>query len=253
MLRSLNAIQGFTLEATDGEIGESKDFFFDDREWMIRYLVADTGKWLPGRLVLLSLESIGKPDWSSHHFPVKLTKDQIVRSPGIEIDKPVSLQEESKLVQYYQWPAYWGGIDPLFPAPVGMGAIPAVGDHDVRDRWDTISEEQANPHLRSIDELIGYVIKATDGEIGHVEDCIADDDTWNIRYFVIDTRNWLPGKKVLVAPDWIKTIQWSDQTVEVDMTQEQTKNCPEYDASMPVNRELEVRVYDYFGRPTYWK
>ena len=253
MLGSLNEIQGYGIDATDGAIGKAKDFYFDDRKWTIRYLVVDTAKWLPGRLVLISPESLGQPGWHAKCFPVNLTQEQIEQSPGIEIDKPVSLQKEEQLVQYYRWPAYWGGIDPLFPAPMGMEPIPATGKTQAAlDKWESSAQEQANPHLRSVKEVTGYTIQAKDGAIGHAEDCLADYDTWIIRYFVINTRNWLPGKKVLIAPSWIKDVRWGDQQLEVDLTREQIQHSPEYDPSTPVNRALEVRMFDYYGRPSYW-
>jgi hypothetical protein len=86
-----------------------------------------------------------------------------------------------------------------------------------------------------------------------VEDFIIDDATWTIRYIVIDTRNWLPGKKVLVHPDWIDSVSWPEARVKIDLTAEQVRNSPEYDPSAPVNREYEMLLYDYYGRPKYWE
>ncbi|MGQ9572218.1 MAG: PRC-barrel domain-containing protein [Dehalococcoidia bacterium] len=105
--------------------------------------------------------------------------------------------------------------------------------------------ESEDPHLRSVKEVTGYHIQATDGEIGHVEDFILDDEDWVIRYMVVDTRNWLPGKKVLVAPGWVENIDWSESKVAVGLSREEIKDSPEYDPSAPVNREYEVRLYDY--------
>jgi len=107
-------------------------------------------------------------------------------------------------------------------------------------------------HLRSVNEVRGYRIQATDNEIGHVEDFIMDDESWAIRYMVVDTLNWLPGRKVLVSPMWITTISWTDRKVAVGMNREQIKDCPEYDPAIPVNREYEEQLYDFYGRPKYW-
>ncbi|WP_447969190.1 PRC-barrel domain-containing protein [Nitrospira sp. M1] len=253
MLRSLDRIRGYTIQARDGDIGQAKDSYFDDREWIIRYLVVDTAKWLPSRLVLISPTSVGQPDWKTERVPVNLTKDQIERSPGIEIDKPVSLQKESQLARYYRWPAYWGGIDPLFPAPLGGGPIPVPEETQAAiDEWESIAEEQANLHLRSAIEVTGYTIHATDGEIGYAMDLIADIDAWTIRYLVIDTHKWLPSKHVLIAPQWIKEVDWAENLMHVDLTQGQIKDSPEYDSSAPINREFELQMYDYYGRPCYW-
>ena len=249
MLRELNEITGNVLEAEDGEIGRCKDFLFDDELWTIRYMVADTGKWLPGRKVLISPISLGEPDWNSRLFPLKLTKEQIENSPSLDSDAPVSRQFESKWFGYYGYPYYWGGagvwgMEP-YPGPLfsrkrenaEMGPDAAEGD----------------PCLRSAIEVSGYHIRATDDEIGHVQDFILDDETWTIRYMVVDTRNWLPGRKVLVAPVWINSVDWAENRVNIDLATEVVKNSPEYDPSAPVNHEYEVRLYDFYGRPKYWE
>jgi hypothetical protein len=112
--------------------------------------------------------------------------------------------------------------------------------------------EEGDPHLRSVGEVAGYHIEASDGEIGHIEDFIFDDETWKIRYVVVDTKNWLPGRKVLVSPLWVEDVSWRKRRVRVDLTQEEIKSSPEYDPTAPVNRQYEERLYDYYGRPRYW-
>jgi hypothetical protein len=107
--------------------------------------------------------------------------------------------------------------------------------------------------LRSANELVGYHIKAVDGEIGHVEEFILDDESWTVRYLVVDTRNWLPGKKVLVPPAWIESADCLQETVTFDLTKGQIERSPEYDPSAPVNREYENLLYDFYGRPRYWE
>ena len=105
--------------------------------------------------------------------------------------------------------------------------------------------------LRSMKELRGYSIHATDGDIGSVHGFYFDDHYWTIRYLVVDTRNWLPGKKVLIASDWIKQVSWPGEAY-VDMTRKQIEDSPEFDPSAPVNREYEERLYDFYGRAKYW-
>jgi sporulation protein YlmC with PRC-barrel domain len=106
--------------------------------------------------------------------------------------------------------------------------------------------------LRSLEEVKGYHIQATDGKIGHVEDFIVDDESWEIRYLVVDTRKWLHGKQVLLSPKWIQEIKWLESNVYVDLSREAVRNSPKYDPFSPVNREYEIRLYDYYGRPKYW-
>ena len=242
MLRSSRELIGYVLNAKDGSIGRVKDFYFDDEAWLIRYMVADTGTWLLGRKVLIIPDMLCEPDWSRHIFPVKLTKDQIKKSPSIEKEKPVSRQNEIELLDFYGWAPYWATTGTAVQA-----AIPTLLPRSV------IKRGKIDPHLRSIREVTGYNIHATDNGIGHVDDFIVDDKWWAIRYMVIDTRNWLPGKKVLISPDWIERVHWEERTVHINHDRETIKNSPEFDPSEPVNRECECRLYDYYGRPKYWE
>lgn len=249
MLRSAKDLAGYVLKATDGEIGRCKDFLFDDEQWTVRYMVADTGKWLPGRKVLISPISLGDPDWPSGIFPVTLTKKQIEEAPDLKEDAPVSRQYESKWFSYYHYPYYWGS-----GGVWGIGSMPtAPSAEKEKEPAQAIEEEESgDSHLRSVQEVAGYHIQATDGEIGHVEDFVLDDETWMLRYVVVDTRNWLPGKKVIVPPSWVESVDWTSEKVSVDFTREKVKNSPEYDPAAPVNREYEERLYDFYGRPKYW-
>jgi hypothetical protein len=236
MLRSIKSLRGYPLRAKDGDVGKVREFYFDDRFWTVRYLVADAGPWPANRLVLLSTACLGNPDWEAKLFPVGLTREQVKKSPPISADEPVSRQMEIDLHGYYGWPPYWHG-----------GAYIAAAQLQAKQ------ESNGDPHLRSTREVIGYHIHATDGEIGHVDDFVVDDEAWTIRYMVVDTRNWLPGKKVLVAPQWAASVDWVGRQVSVDLDRDTIKGGPEFDPSLPVNREYEVRLYDYYGRPQYWK
>jgi uncharacterized protein YrrD len=243
-LRSLKDLEGYKIAEKDGHIGKVHDFFFDDEFWVVRYLVVDTGSWLPGRKVLLSPGVLLTPDWNAREFTVALTRDQVKNSPDIDTDKPVSRQREMELRTYYGWPFYWTGGG-AWPEPIPL--MPPLEPPPPKTR------EEGDPHLRSVREMIGYNIEADDGEIGFVDDFIAEEETWVIRYLVVSTHKWLPGRKVLVAPHWIAgRISWAKQTVKLNMSRASVKNSPEFDPSAPVNREYETRLYDYYGRPKYW-
>jgi len=249
MLRSTKELRGYTIRATDGNIGKVHELLFDDLAWIVRYLVADTGNWLPGRKVLLWPGVLGQPDWQSQALPVGLTREQVEHSPAISTDEPVSRQMEMDLHTYYGWTPYWRGGLPTFGLGAAAAAETIAGELQQKDEED---EQESDPHLRSTREVIGYHIQARDGEIGHVEDLIVEDETWFIRYLVIDTRNWLPGRTVLVAPAWAEQISWIHRKVYLDLSRESIKNSPEFDPSIPVNREYEVQLYDFYGRPYYW-
>ena len=168
-----------------------------DEDWGVRYLVVDTGKWLSGRKVLISPLAIGPPDWMTRVLPVSLTKAQVEGSPDIDTRKPVSRQHEAEYFQYYGYPHYWGGAG-LW----GMGAYPGSLTTQGRIKEDLKAHAtHAMPapgdcHLRSSNAVIGYHIKATDGDIGHLEDLLVDDYTWAIRYVIVHTSNWWGGQRV---------------------------------------------------------
>ncbi len=253
MLRSALKLKGYRIEAQDGPIGKSNDLFFDDAHWVIRYLVVDTGAWLPGRRVLLSPVALGRPDWSLKAFPVNLTKEQIERSPGVASDQPVSRQLEGEVVDYFGWPEYWPpAVLPVGTIAAGNPPPPIAPQVKPEPAGDDETPQRGDPHLRSIQEVAKYHIQARDGEIGHIEDFIVDDEAWSIRYVVVDTRNWLPGRKVLLAPDWFSKFDWHASTAATELSRDTVKQAPAYDPSQPVNRDYEGRLYDFYGRPGYW-
>lgn len=242
MLRSVNDLRGHAIRATDGVIGRVDDFYFDDHDWAIRYLVVDTGTWLSGRTVLISPIAIGPPDWTASVIPVSLTKDQVEHSPDIDTRKPVSRQHEVEYFGYYGYPYYWGGAG-LW----GMGAYP--GSPTTEGRIEEEFKAHRTPatrapddrHLRSSNAVIGHHIEATDGAIGHVEDLLVDDRTWAIRYLIVDTHNWWGGQQVLVAPQWITDVSWSESTVSVDLTRQAVKDAPRYDSVVALGRRHSAR------------
>lgn len=244
MKRNVKSLIGFTIGATDGEIGKVKEFYFDDRTWTISYLIAETGNWLSGRKVLISPEALLTPDWAAKVFPVNLTKEQVKNSPDIDTEKPVSRQQEMEWNRYYPRAGSWAGS--LWSGGIGTTGMVIPMQETLEQA--TQNEEDNDPHLRSTDKVTGYSIKATDGDIGDVEDFIIDDSTLNINYMVVDTGNWFPGKKVIISPKWIKEIKWDISEVAVKATVEQVKNSPEYDVSKYVDEVYERSLTNYYGR-----
>jgi hypothetical protein len=117
---------------------------------------------------------------------------------------------------------------------------------------ERIGRESADSHLRSTEAVTGYTIDAPDGDIGHVDGFLVDDEAWAIRYIEVATRNWWPGKKVLVSPAWIEQVSWMESKVSVGLSREAIKDAPEYLESMPITREYENQLYVHYGRPPYW-
>ena len=239
MLRSLKNVLGYDLQASDGTLGRVADFYFEDLAWTVRYLVADTGSWLAKRLVLLSPTVLIRADAEEKSLRVALTREQIEASPPMARDVPVSRQMEAELHRYYDWVPYW-------QAPFPFGVTAASGE---REGDEAV---QGDPHLRSVREVTGYHIYANDGDIGHVDDLIVEDESWALRYLVVDTGNWLPGRRVLLVPSWVQQIDWLERMVYIDLRRESIRNSPEFDPRAPVNRDYEERLYDYYGRRSYW-
>lgn len=248
MLRNAKQLEHYELRARDGKIGQVHDFFFDDRSWTVRYLVVDTGSWLSRRKVLISPTAVSRAEWEKRLLPVNLTRAQVRESPGVETEGPVSLAAETALSQYYNWPAYWGAVGfpdvgfavPAVPTPPLDGASPA------RASSTAVQEEH---HLRSVRAVTGHAIEATDGRIGHVDDFLIEDRTWEIRYLVIDTRNGGPGKKVILAPEWIRKVGWDEACVAVELTRDAIQASPPYDPARPVTADYTHRLHDHYGRP----
>jgi hypothetical protein len=241
MIRQTKDLQDLAIGATDGTIGEVKDFYFDDEAWVIRYLVVDAGSWLSSRKVLISPIAADKPDWDAKLLPISLTREQVKNSPDIDTDMPITRQHETDYLDYYSYPYYWGGMglwgrggspNMLLPGYDGFGSATAArAEADGAQARTEARQRDQDPHLRSCNAVVGYHIEATDGEIGHVKGLLVDDETWAIRYLVVSTSNWWLGHDVLVAPQWIKRVSWEEQTVVVDMDRGALQQAPSYDAS----------------------
>jgi hypothetical protein len=267
MLRSMNDLKGFDILATDGEIGDVEEFYFDDERWAVRYIVVNTGDWLAGRQVLVSPFSVMQVDRENGQLHVALTKSQVGKSPDINTRKPVSRQMETNYADYYGYPYYWGS--PLLwgaeerPALAAQQSLvttastvatdaASVGRSTSAGTAATARVLSEDVHLRSTQEVSSYSIAATDGEIGIVEDFIMEDDTWAIRYLAIDTHKWWPGKKVMISPQWIASIDWAQAKVHILLSREGIKQSPTYDSSKLISPEYETQLYRHHGQTGYW-
>jgi len=228
MLRSIKQLYGDELRATDGEIGHIRDFYFDDQNWAVRYVVVDTGTWLSGRLVLISPHVFTNFDLDGVRRGVNLTRKQIENSPDFDSEKPVSRQYEDDYYRYYGWPTYWqgGGL-------WGIGAFPIVVP--VPDERPGVSAGEAgsssapnDAHLRSTLALNGYHIQTEEGAIGHVIDFIVDHETWAICHLVVETGHWYSGKEIVISPKEIVRISYDGSKVFVSVTKEAILKAPEY-------------------------
>lgn len=251
MLRSTKELNGYSVVATDGELGSVTDIYFDDEQWAVRYVIVDTGRWLAGRRVLMSPLSVRRPDWVEQRLPVTLTRDEVRSSPSADQAKPVSRQQERELFRYYGYPFYWRdwplwGVAPYPQIAAEQGPLhDTERDADVADGGDDI-------HLRSCREVAGYHLEASDGGLGHVHDFLFDDLDWAIRYIVVDTSDWWLGRRVLIAPEWVGEIDWQERSMRVDVSRRQIQSAPQYDSVGHVNRQWEADYYTHHQREPYW-
>ena len=227
MLQSIKQLYGNKLAALDGDIGHVKDFYFDDENWVVRYLVADTGSWLTGRLVLLTPHAFGKLDQDEKTLHIKLHKKKIQDSPSIESHKPVSRQYETDYYSYYGWPTYWDGS-----AMWGIGGYPIVlppskKEMEIQKKY----HHRDDKHLRSMQAVTGYHIQSVDGEIGHVNSFLVDDKSWAIHELVIETGHWYSGKEILIPTSKVERISYEESKVFVSLTKADIQKTAENEIS----------------------
>jgi hypothetical protein len=241
MLHTLDDLKSLAIHASDGDIGLTKDFYFDDKHWVIRYLVVETGSWLSSKKILLSPISIKEFNQEHKTLTVTISREQVKNSPDIDSEKPVSRQHE---------------VDHSEPSPNMM----SPGYYSVAPKPDNIDNSEMSAdveaalsrdndhHLRSSDAVTDYHLDAIDGELGHLQGMLIDTDTWAIRYLIVNTSNWWLGHLVLIAPKWIKEVSWPTSKIYVDMTQQQVKDAPTFDPSVPFNLEHEQSLQTHYGR-----
>jgi hypothetical protein len=260
MLWSLERLRDFALHATDGTIGSVRDAMFDDGDWTVRYLVVDAGPWLFDRRVLIGREALGRPDMERREIRVDLTRRKVQDAPE-QGDAPTfgRLQEE-RLRGHYGWPAYWGagmagmaampGALPIAPGIPAAGAAPSPPARDSGP--GAASDAPEGPALHSVREIEGYGLQASDGGIGTVADALIDGADWRLRYWVVDTGTWLPGRKVVVAREWVTAVDWAARRLEVDVTRERVEKSPPLEDVGDLARSYEETLYGWYGRAPYW-
>jgi sporulation protein YlmC with PRC-barrel domain len=249
MLWNASAVKGYAIAASDGRIGTVSDFLFDDANWAVRWLVVDTGAWLSGRKVLLPPSALGHLNREGREFSVGLSMQQVKDSPDIATDWPVFRQMETDLYDYYGWSPYWGmglymgGYGYSGSSMVDLSYMEAMRR---AERTADTRRKDDDPHLRSTEAVTGYHVHASDGEVGHVEDFVLDDADWSIHFLIVDTKNWWPGKKVLISPRLARDINWSDRLVNLNADRQKVVASPAYDASKANDGAYEKRLHDHY-------
>jgi hypothetical protein len=229
MLQSLKQLYGNKLGASDGEIGHVKDFYFDDRNWAVRYVVADTGSWLTGRQVLISPHAVGSWRQVENVLLVKLNRAQIENSPSIELHKTVSRQYEEEYHRYYGWPYYWQGDALWGMSSAPIMPLPSMALANPSEPANGAQPNSAETHLRSTQAVTGYHLQATDGAAGHICDFMMDSETWAIRELTIKIGHRFSGKEVRIPASNVNRISYDESTVFVNLTTQAVEKSPAYD------------------------
>jgi hypothetical protein len=251
MLLSLKSMAFSGVQASDGDVGVAEDFYFDDLKWAVRYLVVRAGGWWKGKSVLISPIAVRRYDPAAHVFETTLTREQIKGSPSSDTEKPVSRLREREYYDYFRWPYYWAGTAlwgaAAFPSSMLSTPLPHAEAAQKPSRYDEES------HLRAVQEVTDYAVMALNGRVGEVVDLIVSDEDWRIQYLVVETMKHWRHRAVLISPDWVESFRWSRRQLVIGHTCEQVKASPSYDPHAPINRDYEARLYDFYGRPTYWR
>ncbi|MBZ0158171.1 MAG: hypothetical protein K8I29_18395 [Alphaproteobacteria bacterium] len=246
-LRSVGSLAEYTVVSGDGDIGTVREFYFDDDIWAIRYLAVYADIWLPGRKLLISPLALKSTDWELPKLTVPFTKAELKATPVIGLDGPVTRRHQIDMYLYYGWLPYWLEEEyyDVSPPP-----------RQVESKQSPDEEKAADPHLFGTSEMIEFRIEALDGDVGHIEDFIMDEDDWVIHYLVVALDDPNPEveshKSVLISTEWVQKIVRSEERVYVDLDRERVMSSPEYDPALPISREFELEIYDHYGRPRYW-
>jgi uncharacterized protein YrrD len=243
MLSSVRKLIGMTVQATDGAIGDIHDIYFDDHTWSLRYYVVDTGKWLPGRKVLIPPNEVRVKTAEDEGLPLRLSREEVRNSPDKDTDRTVSQQAERGLDRHISPMPFWIPLAPATPVAI-------EGDPAEREREVVAGYTGGNPHLRSAKEVFGYTIAATDDDIGHIDDFLTDESGTSLKYVVVDTRNWLPGRSVVIPTSWVRAITWAEDRVSVGISRKMVENSPEYDFAIPLDSTYELQIMTHYGQPS---
>jgi uncharacterized protein YrrD len=249
MFNSVSHVTTAHVQAVDGDIGPVEDVLFDDHGWVIRYLVLDAGSWLAERQVLISPYSVKQPMGRDRVIDVALTRRLVRGSPAFDIDLPVSREQEQEFLRHYHYPAYWDG-----GGRWALGAVPypSIAPPPTANRG-AASGYPAGMQLRSAGQMEGFEVLAEDQSIGEVHDLVFDDESWQIRYLIVDTQSWWPGgRKVLLGLPWVDRIDWDRLTIHVALAREQIKCSPAYQDVASLHRDYEVLLHANYQRAGYW-
>ncbi|GGD02692.1 hypothetical protein GCM10007216_36830 [Thalassobacillus devorans] len=261
MLYFASTLKNYNIQANDGELGKVKDLYFDDKKWTVRYLVADTRKWLPGKKVVVSPSGVKAVDTGEEVVHVENNKEDIRHNATLEEKQDFSYEKEMELSDTFGWKQYWAGeflwggyLTPMDPVEEPARAAepqttqePPINDN-VHDRKDK---------LRSSESIKGEfkhgVVHGENGKIGYIKDLMIDEGTWRIRYLLVDTSEWSTNERVLLSPDWLQSVDWLTNDFYIDLKLETIEDGPNYEKDQTVTKEFEEMIYRKYRKEPYWQ
>jgi hypothetical protein len=234
MMLNIRGLVGCVLDGRDGIVGEITSFYFDDRDWIVRYALVGTVARAASRQVFVPPCVFQVSDWCSGIMRTDLTREQIKRSPAIDVARPLSRRQEMAIIQYYEMPVYWRMAA---RAAVSVSGFPGKA----------AGAAVGYPALHSTREIFGCPVKGRDGEIGVLEDLLIDEVSWAVIYAVVNTGVGAVDRKVLLPPRWVERVDRGTPTVCVALARQTVTQSPAYDPLLPVTRIVEEKLFDYYG------
>lgn len=251
MILSIKDLFDYKLMTADGEAGEIKDALYDERDWVLRYVVVETGGWLSGRELLIPPSVLGAPDSARREFPVSMTRDQLSNSPPREAGEDITRRHEEDLYRYYGWEPYWVPEGAMGPLP---GTVMVESPEEAAETQTAVLEERhAEPRLRSIKDTLGFKVHGVDEDLGKVDNFLMDDETWDVRYVVLNTGGLFKSRRVPISVRWINNLDWENHALHLDLGKKDVHDSPDWDESLPLPRQYEVDLHSHYGRPGYWE
>lgn len=248
MILNLSAFDGYSVHGLDGELGRLRDVYFDDFHWTVRYLVVELEENGANRPALIAPYALERVDREARAVTVHLDRAKVLASPTIRLDRPISLQDHVDLHNDYGWPFDWG---PTSTSGVGAGNLlashPLIESQSEAGRLPTPPEQADDQNLRSLAEVTGYHLQARDGQIGRLDDLLANTQDWNVLYLVVDAGGWLGGRKVLLSPTWIEAVDWAAASIRIDLSWSTIQNSPAFDPAVPFDDEYTQRLSEHYG------
>lgn len=246
MLRSIASLSGIRVNAHDGMIGNIDNLYICIGTWEVCYAVVDAAAMKERRYILLAPAAFMNPGRAT--LPVNLSISRIAASPAVDVNTPVTGRRIEEIFKYYEWPQYWvqqpsDGI--VTPPPLSIKRNSEKADRMLN------GESGFGVNVRSYKWIIGQPLKGSDTVIGTIDDMIVNTVTWYIQYLVVTLRKDFPGKKVMMATDWMNGTTCGRSEIACLLSMLEVRNAPEFNPEEPINRTDSKIHFDFYGREVH--